>query len=508
MPPSPLARLRRVALAAVAATLAAAAPAAAAPIGAFTARGAWSFKSAKRLHPPKLRTDAHTAAAQLAPGYFLLDTLPNVGASGPMTGQGGPLILDTRLQPVWLQPVNPHLVSADLQQETYQGQPVLVWWQGIFTGTGAVTKGEVLVVDQHYRRVAALKAKAPWIISLHDAQIVGTHIWVTVYRYVRNQNLKRYGGSSKGTLYDAGVQEYDLTTGNLLYTWDALKSVPLADSQQPASTQTAPGSAWDAYHLNTVQVLPSNQILISMRNTWAGYLIDTTTNRIVWTLGGRHSSFKIAPNARFTWQHHMQLLPNDELTLYDDDCCKILPNGDLARPNGRSQGLVLQLDPTNLTASLVASYRKSPRPRSAAFLGSMQLLPNGNALVGWGSLPYFSEYTASGRLILDAIFPGKDQSYRALFSSTWVGTPSFPPSGAVRPTRGKKVVYASWNGATRVATWEVFAGPSAKHLKPVVTKARSGFETAIAVKPGYKAFRVRALDAQGNVLGTSHAFSG
>lgn len=507
-----------VAAAAVCAGLTAAGVAAAhaaAPIGAYTTKGAWSFVSARRLHPPKLSTDTRTARKKLARGDFLLASFPNLGARGPMTGEGGPLIVSSRLQPVWFHPIGTGLVSANLQRETYQGEPVLVWWLGITTGTGAVIQGEVVVVDRHYRQIARLKAQPPWIISLHDAIISGPNIWVTVYRYVRHQNLARYGGPSTGTVYDAGVQEYNLKTGSLLYTWDALNpggtaNVPLSASEQPASTRTAPGGAWDAYHLNSVQVLAGNQILVSMRNTWAAYRVNTSTNRIEWTLGGKRAtdSFRIASNARFAWQHDVQLLPDGEVTLYDDNCCKAVAGGRLARPNGPSQGMLLKLDLASHTVSLAAAYRRAPTIRHAAFLGSMQQLPNGNALVGWGSLPYFSEYTRSGRLLLDAVFPGKDQSYRARYCSNWVGTPYFPPSGAVRRTHGRTTVYASWNGATQVAGWEILAGPTAKHLRLVATRPRNGFETAIALKKGtYRVFELRAVNSKHHVIGTSRAFT-
>ena len=67
-------------------------------------------------------------------------------------------------------------------------------------------------------------------------------------------------------------------------------------------------------------------------------------------------------------------------------------------------------------------------------------------------------------------------------------------------------VYASWNGATEVARWEVLAGASASSLAPAGSAARSGFETRIGTSGG--AFvAVRALDAAGNVLGTSRAIS-
>lgn len=518
-------RIRRLAaaMAAVSVGLAAiwaAGAGAASPIGAYTTRGAWSFASAPNLHPPRLHTDAPTVANKLAPGDFLAANFPNLaathpasGAGTPMIGQGGPLILNNKLQPVWFNPVATNVVSADLQQATYQGKPVLLWWQGVITNTGATRSGEVVVVDQHYRKIATLTAQSPWIISLHDAVISAGNIWVTVYRNVPDQNLAAYGGSPTGTVYDAGVQEYNLKTGTLMYTWDALNpggtpNIPLFDSEQPAPGLTAPGGAWDAYHVNSVQVLPGNEILVSMRNTWAAYLIDTTTSKIVWALGGKPSadSFTIPSDARFAWQHDVQLLSGNQVSVFNDDCCKLVGPGKFAGPDGPSQGMVLRLNMASHTVSLVAAYPHAP-PRDAAFLGSMQVLPNGAALVGWGSLPYLSEYSKSGKLLLDAVWPGPDQSYRALYTGSWIGTPYYPPSGAVRKSHGNQTAYASWDGATQVAAWQVLAGPSAKRLRLVGTARTNGFETAIALKKGaYKVYEVRALNAKRHVIGVSGQF--
>ena len=63
-------------------------------------------------------------------------------------------------------------------------------------------------------------------------------------------------------------------------------------------------------------------------------------------------------------------------------------------------------------------------------------------------------------------------------------------------------VYASWNGATRVASWQLLSGASAAHLAAVSPTPRTGFETTIPASPA--AFvQVRALDASGKVLGSS-----
>ena len=90
-------------------------------------------------------------------------------------------------------------------------------------------------------------------------------------------------------------------------------------------------------------------------------------------------------------------------------------------------------------------------------MGDTQPLPGGNVFVGWGSEPYFSEYSRSGKLLFEGELPGPDLTYRATLEQ-WVGLPLSPPVGAARQTDGKTTVYASWNGATEVVSWRVLAG--------------------------------------------------
>src|ERR1700680_4469266 len=79
---------------------------AAAPIGAFTTQGAYTFLSAPRLHPPRIAADAVGQINLLSPGYFMVSNFKDLSQSQPMVGQGGPLILDNHLQPVWFNPVS------------------------------------------------------------------------------------------------------------------------------------------------------------------------------------------------------------------------------------------------------------------------------------------------------------------------------------------------------------------------------------------------------------------
>ena len=502
-------RLPTAVIATLVGTAALSAAAQAAPIGAYTTKGAWSFVSAPKLHPPKLTTTTKTQRG-LASGYFMTGVFKNLTINKPMIGQSGPLILDRNLQPVWFNPINVNALAANVRVQTYNGKPVLSWWQGAVSGTGATTSGEDVVVDQHYRHVATLKGADGWIISEHEMIISGPHAWVTSYKTVP-MDLRRYGGSAHGAVLDSAVQEYDLATGKLLYTWDALNpggkpNIPLSQSQY----KDFPGLPWDAYHVNSIQLTGHETFLVSMRNTWSAYLVNRLTGAIDWTLSGnpKVSTFALPSNARFHWQHDVELHPGNVVSVFDDACCglKGVSGGkaQFATPNGPARGLVLKLDLTKHTGTMVSQYIRA-KDFFVAFLGSTQLLPGGNVALSWGSTAFFSEVSSKGKVLFEAAWPTPDLNYRT-YVQTWVGTPYFPPSGEVRNNHGKATVYASWDGATQVASWRVLAGSSASNLKAIASQDKTGFETTIPLTSAFKVYKVQALDSGRHVLGTSGAF--
>jgi hypothetical protein len=66
-------------------------------------------------------------------------------------------------------------------------------------------------------------------------------------------------------------------------------------------------------------------------------------------------------------------------------------------------------------------------------------------------------------------------------------------------------LYASWNGATEVATWRLETGARLGDLQAALTRPKKGFETSLPVpKSGAFAAAV-ALGADGEELGRSKA---
>jgi EmrB/QacA subfamily drug resistance transporter len=472
----------------------------ASPLGAYTTAGAYTFPSAPGLHPPKLQVQSATAAGQKLPGYVMVANFYDVNHP-PMVGQSGPLMLDSRLQPVWFRPVPTNLVASNLEAQTYEGRPVLSWWQGDVTATGQINSGEDVVVNDHYQTVATLKGADGWVLTLHSMVIKGDDAWVTANKNVP-ANLSGDGGVNHGVLVDSAVQEYNLKTGRLLYTWKATDHIPVTDSY----TQPPPnGFPWDAYHINSISLNADGTLVVSMRNTWAAYLIDPRTNKTLWTLGGKHSSFQLPAQDDFKWQHDVELHAGSIVTLFDDHCCDISGADTYLPATGPSRGLTLKLNPASHTATQVAEYSHGATFHSE-YMGNAQTLPNGNVFVGWGEVPFLSEYSKSGTLIFDGAFPSPDISYRA-YVQPWVGLPLDPPSGAARAQGGTTTVYASWNGATRVASWRVVATTSTGQTTALATRPRRGFETAIPVTTGSRRLEVQALDGAGKLLGTSKPFA-
>ncbi|MGA7703944.1 MAG: MFS transporter [Solirubrobacteraceae bacterium] len=471
-----------------------------APVGAYTTKGAYSFVTEPTLHPPKLQMEGTTQAGALAPGLIFTANFYNLNYP-PLVGQSGPLILDHNLQPVWFEPVPEKVVASNLSLQTYEGKPALAWWQGVVTNTGQTESGEYVVANQHYQPVAHLKGKDGWVLTLHEIVIKGEDAWVTANKNIA-KDLSKYGGAYNGALIDSAVQEYNIKTGKLLSTWDALDHIPLEDSYASVPTN---GFPWDAYHVNSISLTDRGQFLVSMRNTWAAYLVDAGSGRIEWTLGGKRSSFTFGKGADFQWQHDVAFGPGSTVTMFDDHCCQLTGGGTSVPATAASRGLVLKLDESAKTAMLVAQYSGGDQFETE-YMGDTQPLPSGNSFIGWGSEPYLSEYSRAGKQLLQGRFPGPDLSYRSTLEP-WVGLPLTTPAGAAREVGGRTMVYASWNGATQVASWRVLAGSDAGNLKPVALAARSGFETAIPVVGDNRSFELQARDIKGRVIGTSRPFS-
>jgi hypothetical protein len=448
-----------------------------------------SFHTLPGMHPPTVTVTTQSPAA--APGDLFVAPY-----EGP--GQTGPMILAPSGELLWFAPLPANMLAADLQVQEYEGKPVLTWWQGrVNDGFGL---GEDVIADDTYTDIAHVRAGNGLQADLHELQLTtqGTAL-ITAYRPVLC-DLSSIGGLAYGGVVDGTLQEIDVRTGLVMYEWTSLDHVALEDSYEPAlPLTTGTGVPFDYFHINSVSLDRDGSLLISSRNTWALYKLNASTGRIMWRLGGKHSSFTMGPGTGVAWQHDARELPDGSISIFD--------NGAAPAAHPQSRGVVISLDQAARTATLVTRLTHTP-PLVAESQGNVQELAGGDWFVGWGAEPYFSEFGAEGQLRFDAHLPAGSESYRD-FRFPWTGTPAQPPVFAFEPSTGgaPSTVYASWNGATLVTAWRLLAGVDATSLATVAQVARSGFETAIPVPEGTVGpdIEVQALGAEGQVLGASAA---
>lgn len=400
----------------------------------------------------------------------------------------GPMIINRNGQLVWFRNLGSE-VADNLEEQRYQGKPVLTWWQGTESGGNA----QDVIADSSYHTVAIVRAVGAGLeADTHEFQITPQNTaLIDVVRPVKT-NLSSMGGPRNGTVDDCVIQEIDIKTGKLLWSWDSLAHIPLRASY----TRPAGSIPWDYFHLNSIQQLADGNLVISARNTWGVYEIDRKTRNLMWTLGGKRSNFFIGSLAKFEWQHDARLDGNT-LSLFDD------ASDGPEQQESQSSAKALILNLQTKTAVLAHRYAHSP-PVVSVSQGNAQRLPNHNLFVGWGSAPEFSEYTDSGRQIFSGTFALGVESYRA-YRFNWNGQPTTLPAMANAPgPNGTVTVYASWNGATNVTTWRVLGGSSPQSMTVLDSSSpRRGFETAITLHSEPPYFEVQGLDSRGKVLGTS-----
>ena len=465
---------------------------------------------------------AGVQTGETAPGLLLVQPQAN-GFNG--------VIMDNRGEPVWMAPTDLNL--TDLRVQEYQGKPVLTYWTGqSVSGHG---DGSCTILDTSYQRVATVQAAPDMQADLHEFHLTpqGTAL-LTAYPTVA-ADLSSVGGPKDGYVLDCHICEIDIATGAVLFNWSSLAHIPVDETYASVRNSSdadgkTPPNAFDAYHMNSIDFDDENRLYISSRHTHTIYCIDRSNGDIIWRMGGKSSDFAIEQRAKFAWQHHVRKRANGAFSIFDN-------HSRSSKSSDKSRGILVNVDEQARTVTLQKAF--SADLLSIA-MGSMDLLDNGNWILGWGTQPVVTEHRPDGKVVLrvDGLGTG---SYRA-FRQAWVAAPLSVPDVAVRNSdnsdevessgtgssgtgssgagssgTGSKrtgsrgtgsmsdagmIVYASWNGATEVRSWRILTGDAEGSLREASVVVRNGFETAAKVRRARYA-AVEALDIGGNVLATS-----
>ena len=308
--------------------------------------------------------------------------------------------------------------DSDFRTQSYEGRQVLTFWEG--TGLGGVASGTDYIYNSHYQQIAAIKAGNGYNADGHEFLITPWNTALILSYSTGTANLTSIGGPASQAVINGSVQEIDIRTGKVLFQWNSEDHVPYSESEQPLPASAS--SPWDWFHINAIKVNTDGTFLIDSRDTWTTFDVSPKNGKIIWQLGGKDSSFTLKTakgqtlddaSEFFSWQHDVEGHGNGLYTVFDNDAAGTANTGSNVIVNlSYSRTLTLRLNVRTHVATLLSSDNQ-PEGLSAPSQGNTELLANGGQFVGWGALPYFSQFSASGQLVFNAELPAGVNSYRA-----------------------------------------------------------------------------------------------
>jgi hypothetical protein len=325
----------------------------------------------------------------------------------------GPEIISPTGRVIWFHRIPAHELASDFRAQSYRDKPVLTWWQGP-PNLGAVSGGTDYVYNDRYQRIAEVKGGNGYSADGQEFLITPWNTALVIADKITTANLTAIGGPADQRVVDSIVQEIDISTGKVLFQWNAADHVPYQDSEQPRPASAA--TPWNWFYINAVHLDGRGDLLVNSRYAWAVYKVSLRTGKIVWVLGGKHSTFRFKAGPGqvldkagevFAYQHDPEAIGHNEYTLFDDES-----GGGSSYQLRYSRVVTVRLNPAAKVATLVKSV-KQPEGLLATEQGNAQTTRNGDLFISWGDTAYISEFSPAGQLLFNAQLPGIDITYRA-----------------------------------------------------------------------------------------------
>lgn len=420
-----------------------------------------------------------------------------------------PYILDAAGNLVWTLPRRYGEVY-NFQVEEFNGEPHLLFWAGD-DAVGGHGAGRYFMFNKHYEEVANIPAANGLDADLHELRILpdGTAL-ISVYdiHKVDLTGVQDHGPNE--FIWDSLFQRIDLRTGEALFQWRASDHIAYDEVFRdiPEGEGVTRDRPWDFYHINTVDIDPYGNYIVSGRFTRSIAYISGQTGEVLWRLGGKKNNFNDLSGGAATFfvgQHHTQWQDNyTTITLFDNRADWF------GSADSKSTGTKIRVNVEHMTAELLQVY-VHPTDILSISQGSYQTLPNGNVLIGYGFNAVMTEFSPDGQALCDAYMlpsrgfgSGDVQSYRN-FKFHWSGHPLTKPSVAVHDG----AFYISWLGATEVRKWSLRdAVEEDGEYVEFGMIAKDGFETVYKVDREERLRRwvkVVALDRDSAELAASEA---
>ncbi len=339
------------------------------------------------------------------PGYYLLGDTDNAKGESAYA-----MVVDGNGVPVWYSRTANGQDPVDVESLA----PNSVSFVGYLQWTFAAFSWKYEVHDLATNGVAyVVPVGVP--LDLHELQLLSNGDYLVLSDPITTGNdltgLASFGASQD--MLGCIIQELS-PSGGVVWQWSATDHFdPVKDATYPTTESVAGKSVADPFHCNSIDVAADGDLLISARNMDSVFLISRATGKVLWKMGGSPYTKDGAtyltvtgdPLTSFYRQHDARFLPDNQVSLFDDETAM----------SGPARGVIYTYDVNAGTATFAWQYLGAV---SSSAMGSFRVLPDGSRIIGWGegntSQLAFTEVDADGNDLLELHFTDGDESYRAL----------------------------------------------------------------------------------------------
>lgn len=259
-------------------------------------------------------------------------------------------------------------------------------------------------------------------------------------------------GTSNTTVVSAVIQEFD-PNGNLVFEWDSFNHL---SPDYFASGPYNPNN-FDYVHANAIELdTTDNNLMLSFKTANLVCKIDHITGDIIWRLNGNYSDFTFTNDNGFSGQHDVRLLPNGNISIFDNDYGFDAP-----------RGVEYSLDVNTMEATRVSEWPYWFNFYSNS-LGSFQRITDDYHLACWGNTrrpqPSVTLFDNNFDIATDIFFEDTVVSYRAFMQKL----PSFPSRPEIICEVVGDSLQLSVTGSHNYYNW------STGELTPSITVSQTG----------------------------------
>lgn len=340
--------------------------------------------------PPDFPLIQTTLSGATAPGRIFLSSFSQSDPSAPSYL----MILENDGTPVFTRRLPPRAFDFKLQPNG-----TLTYWDS--------TAEAFLALDSTYAVVDTFRCGHGLTTDFHDIVLLpdGHALLMSYDTRVVDMSVYDPKGLPDAEVVGLVIQEIDRGK-NVVFEWKSWDHFAITD----AVGIPLGGRRVDYVHGNSLDVDTDGNIILSSRSLNEVTKISRATGDVIWRMGGLRNEFTFRDGSEtFSRQHGARVVGPGRLLLFDNGTSRSPPY---------SRAVEYEIDEERRAVREVWEYRHDPDV-FGAFSGSVQRLPNGNTLIGWGTTtPTLTEVDPKGVPVYELTFEPGIFSYRA-FRFDW-----------------------------------------------------------------------------------------